>query len=156
MSRTGESFKTHVNPLTCQNSLDVAKVVFAAFTLPLIVYAGALVATYVANEWLSVKTPEELLEKLVLVLTVWLSIPTVKLIFASYVMKVGTLCSEEAKRIAPWLLAAGFAASLYAYTLYSPFFATFKEGWRELTEYVYFVPIPMTYLIASQRLLLDD
>jgi len=140
--------------MTCRDqTLEIASVALVAFGPPLITATGATAATYAWNKLLNAATKQALIESFVLLVVVWLAVPIVKVLFALYVMRTDlSLCSRKARYVAPWLLAAGFTASLIAYTLYSPFFATFKEGWRQLTEFTYFTPIVSTYLIASARL----
>ncbi len=128
--------------MTCQDPApDLAKVVSVAAVPPLIIAVGAVAGLHTVNELLNATTRKELIERLALAIVVWLLTPIAKLAFATFVMKMD-LCSEKAKRVAPWLYATGFAVSLALfYVLYPPYFATFKEGWRELTEFVYFAPI---------------
>ena len=141
--------------MTCRDqTLEIASVALVAFGPPLITATGAAAATYVWNKLLNATTKQALIESLVLLIAIWLMIPIVKILFAYYVMRMDlSLCSRKARYVAPWLLTAGFIASLIAYTLYSPFFATFKEGWRQLTQFTYFAPIVSTYLIAASRLI---
>ena len=141
--------------MTCRDqTLEIASVALVAFGPPLITATGATAATYAWNKLLNAATKQALIESLVLLIAIWHMIPIVKILFAYYVMRMDlSLCSRKARYVAPWLLAAGFTASLIAYTHYSPFFATFKEGWRQLTEFTYFTPIVLTYLIAASRLI---
>jgi hypothetical protein len=141
--------------MTCRDqTLEIASVALVAFGPPLITATGATAATYALNELLNATTKQALIESFVLLVAVWLAIPIVKALFVLYVMRTDlSLCSRRARYVAPWLLAAGFIASLIAYALYSPFFAAFKEGWRQLTEFAYFTPIVSTYLIVASRLI---
>ncbi|MFZ8809074.1 MAG: hypothetical protein ACO2PN_13355 [Pyrobaculum sp.] len=139
--------------MKCKNPLDIIKVVSVAVVPTLIIVVGATAGMHTVNELLSATTRKELIERLIWAIIVWLLTPAVKIGFAVSVMKM-ELCDEKAIRIAPWLYAAGFAASLTAFfMLYPPYFATFKEGWREFTEFVYFMPVVSTYTLAFSRLI---
>ncbi len=139
--------------MKCQNSLDIAKVVLVTVVPPLIIATGAAAGVYTVSELLNATTRKELIEKLILACIVWLLTPIAKMAFASFIMKMD-ICDEKARRVALWLYAVGFAVSLALFfTLYPPYVATFEEGWRELTEFVYLGPTVSTYLIAISRLI---
>jgi hypothetical protein len=89
------------------------------------------------------------------VVIIWLLVPALQVGVASSAMRL-SIYSRWAKRIAPWLLAAGFAASLISIPFYDPFLSAFKEGWRQLTAFITFTPMISTYAITANRLILDD
>jgi len=138
-----------------QDVVDLLKVVFVAVASPAVLFGGAVVWQRVADELFRATTLADALEKLMLFIFMWLAIPLLQGVVASFVMRFSPIRSRLAMRLAPWLLVASFVASLIAFTAYAPLFSLFKEGWRELTEFVYFISMITTYLIALGRLLID-
>jgi hypothetical protein len=137
---------------------DVLLLVFIAFAPPLISLLGAAAVTYAAEEAIKtaiyvafgLATREEFIEKFLLFEIVWLALPFLHFAVA-YAAKRIKIYSELTIGLAPLLLTAGLAASVASITLYDHFFSMLKEGWREITRFLYTMsPFP-TYLIAFSR-----
>jgi hypothetical protein len=134
--------------------LDVVKVVFVAFAPPAISFFGAAAGAYAVDSLIHATTPQETLDRLATLNIIWLLIPTLQATVASSAMRL-SIYSKRAMRLAPWLLATGFAASLISIPFYDPFLNAFREGWREMTAFATFMPMILTYIIAANRLIVD-
>jgi len=132
--------------------LDVLLLVFVAFAPPLISFFGAAVVTNAAEEVMSATTQQELIEKLIWFVIIWLLVPILQLAVTSIAMRI-SIYSGLARDLAPWILAAGFIASLVSVMLYDRFFSMLNEGWKEMTRFAYVAPMFLTYAIAAGRLL---
>jgi hypothetical protein len=127
------------------NGLDVFLLIFAAFAPPVIYFFGAAAAANAAEEVIyAAAHREHIVEKLIWFMLVWLLIPALQLAVASAAARI-SIYSRLARRLAPWVLAAGFAASLISIMSYDRFFSMLSEGWKELTQLVYAMPMFPTY-----------
>ena len=131
---------------------DVLLLIFVAFAPPLISFLGAPIVTNAAEEVMRATTPQELIERFLWFVFIWLLIPFLQLAVTSAAARI-SIHSPLARGLAPWVLAAGFTASLISITFYSHFFAMLAEGWREMTQLTYIVPMFLTYTITVNRLL---
>ena len=138
--------------VTSRDALDIAKVVFVAFAPPAVSFFGAVAGAYAVDRLIHAATPRETLDWLVAVVVIWLLIPALQFAVASSAMRI-SIHSRRATRLAPWLLAAGFAVSLISILPYGSFLSAFREGWREMTMFVTFVPMLLTYMAAAKRLI---
>ena len=136
------------------NGLDVLLLVFVAFAPPLISFLGAAAVTNAAEEVINATTQQELIEKLIWFTLIWLLIPALQLAVTNIAMRI-SIYSRLARVLAPWILAAGLIASLVSVMLYDRFFSMLNEGWKEMTRFIYIVPMFLTYAIAVGRLLFD-
>jgi len=132
--------------------LDVLLLVFVAFAPPLISFFGAAAVTNAAEEVMNATTRQELIEKLIWFVIIWLLIPVLQLAVTSIATRI-SIYSGLARGLAPWILAAGFIASLVSIMLYDRFFSMLNEGWKEVTQFAYTAPMFLTYMIAAGRLL---
>ncbi len=134
---------------------DVVKVLFVATTPATVVCLGAVVAVNAAHELVAayelVTTPRELVDKLMRFLVIWPLIPGLLLSVAAFAL-IKPVRSKRARSIAERAYAVGLFVSLVAYTFYGPYFALFKDFWKQLTECTYFMSILVTYLTAYRRL----
>ena len=137
-----------------QDALDIAKIAFVAFAPPAISFFGAVAGAYAVDRLIHAATPQETLDWLAVVVIIWLLVPVLQATVASSAMRL-VIYSRRATRLAPWLLAAGFAVSLISIPFYDPFLSVFKEGWRQLTAFITFTPMISTYAIAANRLVAD-
>jgi len=133
---------------------DVLLLIFVAFAPPLISFLGALVVTNAAEEVMHATTPQELIERFLWFVFIWLLIPILQLAVASAAARI-SIHSALARGLAPWVLVAGFTASLISIMFYDHFFSMLTEGWREMTQFTYIVPMFLTYTITIGRLLFD-
>ncbi len=142
--------------------LDVLQIAFIAFAPPIISLLGAVAVTHAAEEVINaaisvatgMATKREFIEKFVLFGLIWLALPFLHFAVASVAMRV-EIYSELTKRLAPFLLVIGLAASVASIPFYDRFFSMLTEGWREMTQFLYTVsPFP-TYLIAFSRWVYD-
>jgi Na+/H+ antiporter NhaC len=149
--------------MSCKvDALDVLPLVFVALAPPLIAFFGAAAVTGAAEEVINaasnavdnMKARQELVKKFIWFVFIWLLIPALQLAVTSAAMSI-SIYSGLAKRLAPWLLAAGFAASLASIMSYDRFFSMLNEGWREMTQFIYIMPMFLTYVIAASRLAHD-
>jgi hypothetical protein len=140
--------------VTGRDALDIVKVVFVSFAPPAVSFGGAVAGAYAVDRLIHAATPRETLDWLVTVIVIWLLIPTLQFAVASSAMRI-SIYSRRAMRLAPWLLAAGFVASLISIQFYGPFLNAFKEGWREMTVFITFTPMLLTYITATNRLIAD-
>jgi hypothetical protein len=135
--------------------LDVLLLVFVAFAPPAISFFGAAAVTNAAEEVIyAVMQQEPIGEKLIWFTLIWLLIPSLQFTVTSAVARI-SIYSRLARGLAPWMLAAGFAASLVSIMLYDRFFSMLNEGWKEMTRFAYTAPMFLTYAIAAGRLLFD-
>jgi hypothetical protein len=141
--------------MTCEDGADLMEVAFVAFAPAVISFFGAVAGAWVADGLVRATTSRELLAWLANFIIIWLMIPTLQAAVASYASRID-ICDRRARRLAPWLLATGFATSLASIPFYSPFLSLFKEGWRQLTEFTYFAPMLATYAVTSSRLMYRD
>jgi hypothetical protein len=130
---------------------DVLPLIFVAPAPPLISFFGAAAVANAAEDVIytanNVAARQEFVEKFI-----WF--PALQLAVANAAMRI-SIYSGLAKRLAPWLLAAGFAALLMSILSYGRFFPMLNEGWGEMTQLLYILsPFP-TYLIAAGRLVHD-
>jgi len=127
--------------------VNVVKLVIVSVVPPLGLLLGAVIANGLIDGILHAATQQEALDKLVALYYVWALIPTPQVAVAYYaVFKRGGICSStSARRIAPWLLGAGFAASLLTIPLYGRLLSLLNNGWREATIFTYFMPIILIY-----------
>ena len=135
-----------------QDALDVVKVVFVALTPPAISFGGAVAGAYAVDRLIHAATPQETLDWLAVVVIIWLLVPVLQVAVASSAMRL-SIYSRQAKRLAPWLLATGFAISLISIPFYDTFLNVFREGWRQLTAFAIFTPMISTYIVAANRLI---
>jgi hypothetical protein len=140
--------------LTSQDVLDVVKVVFIAFAPPAIYFFGAAAGAYAVDSLIHAATLQEALDSLMTVNIIWLLVPALQVSVASSAMRL-SIYSRRAMRLAPWLLAAGFAVSLISIPFYGTFLNAFREGWREMTAFITFTPMFLTYITAANRLIAD-
>ena len=138
----------------CVDVLDILKLVFVAFAPPITSFLGAVVVTNAAEEAIHATTPQELLDKLIWFVIIWLLIPGLQITVASFAMRFN-IYSRLARRLAPWLLGVGFVASLISITSYAHFLSLLNEEWRGITQFTYFIPMLLTYMMAINCLLLD-
>ena len=137
------------------DELDVVKVVFVAFAPPAVSFFGAVAGAYAVDSLIHAATPQEALDRLAVLHIIWLLIPMLQVTVASSAMRI-SIHSRRAKRLAPWLLAAGFVASLISIPFHDPFLNALKEGWRQFTAFAFFAPMISTYIVATNRLIVDD
>jgi len=143
------------------NALDVFPLVFVAFAPFFISFFGAAVVTNAAEEAVNVAgkaatdaaARQELAKKLVRLVSIWFLIQALQFAVASAAMLI-KIYSRPARRLAPWLLAGGFVASLMSVALYGHFFSML-EKWMRITGFTYIMSIFVTYLIALSRLPTD-
>ncbi len=135
--------------------VDVVKVIIISFVPAAASFLGAAVGSYAIDEVLHAATPQEALKKFVMLNVVWALIPIPHAAVAIFAMNV-RIRSKLARRIAPWLLGAGFVASWFSIPHYSYFLSFLKEGWRGLTALIYFLPMLTAYVVAANSLFLED
>jgi hypothetical protein len=133
---------------------DIIKVVFIAFAPSVVSFFGAIAVTNAAEEAIHAATPQEALDRFIWFVIIWLLIPGLQFIMASLAMGL-SIHSRLAMRLAPWLLGVGFIASLTSIASYAHFLSLLNEKWRGITQFTYFTPLLLTYLIAANQLLSD-
>jgi hypothetical protein len=127
----------------------VTKLVIVSVVPPLGLLLGAVIADGLIDGILNAATQQEAFGKLVALYYTWALIPTPQVAVAYFAIrdaKRNGICgSASARRIAPWILGAGFVASLLTIPLYGRLLSLLGDGWREATEFTYFMPIILTY-----------
>lgn len=137
------------------DAVDIVKVIIISFAPAVASFLGAAVGSHAIDEVLHAATPREALEKFAVLNAIWVLIPAPQIAIAAFAMNV-RIRSGLARRIAPWLLGAGFVASWFSISSYSYFLSFLKEGWRGMTALIYFMPMLTTYAVAANSLFLED
>jgi hypothetical protein len=134
--------------------LDVVKIIITAFALPITSFLLATAGNHTIDELLRATTMQEAARKFAMLNFIWIQIMASPMPALAIAMQV-RIRSRLAKFIAPWLLAAGFAASLYSIAQ-AHFLSFLKEGWREMTLFIYFMSVITTYIAALHSVFLND
>jgi hypothetical protein len=137
--------------------IDVVKLIIISIVPPVGLFLGAAMANHTLDEIFHAATPQEAVDKVVLLYYIWALIPTPQIVIAYFAIrfaKHGEICSRLARRIAPWLLGAGFVASFLSIPLYDRFLSYVSDGWREATVFTYFTPMILTYSAMFGHLIL--
>jgi hypothetical protein len=141
---------------------DAVKLIIITIVPPVASFIGAALANSIIDDVFRMaafaqtgKAPRELVDKAVLLYYIWALIPMPQVAvcgFTIWTVKNGGIHSMQVRRIAPWLIAAGFFASLASIPLYGNLLSLLNPGWRELTVIAYFVPMLLTYVNALNLL----
>jgi len=132
---------------------DIVKAVLVAFALPAMSFILSVAGNQTIDELLHATTMQEAAEKFATLNFIWIMFMISPMVV--FAAAVGLrIRSRLATLVAPFLLVAGFVASLYSIT-YAHFLSFLKAEWREMTAFVYSMSMITAYVVAANIMFSD-